>query len=217
MIPFKINNKRYQIPTTWADVTFAQYLALLFLPESLRHQISLFTNIPIETLLKAEIKNLEKIAIALSFINISPKFEPGTSPMLGPYYIPKDITLESLGQFEALKELIQRSPKGLETKEEQKQLGLLYAEACAIYLVKSKYKEFNSDKVPELVEEVMKFPCTEVLQTGSFFFFKPLNLATLTETRSRNILRRLKKLIQGWPGYQRTLDSLLHSSTKVKE
>lgn len=217
MIPFKINNKRYQIPTTWADVTFAQYLALLFLPESLRHQISLFTDIPIETLLKAEIKNLEKIAIALSFINISPKPESGPSTMLGPYYIPKDITLESLGQFEALKDLIQRSPKGLETKEEQKQLGLLYAEACAIYLVKSKYKEFNSDKVPELLEEVMTFPCTEVLRTGAFFFFKPLNLRVTTETRSQNILRRLKKLIQDLPGYQKTLDSLQHSSMKVKE
>lgn len=217
MIPFKINGKRYQIPTTWSDVTFAQYLALLFVPESLRHQINLFTNIPIETLLKAEIKNLEKIAIALSFINISPKLESGPSTMLGPYYIPKDITLESLGQFEALKELIQRGPKSLETKEEQKQLGLLYAEACAIYLVKSKYKEFNSDKVPELLEEVMTFPCTEVLRTGAFFLFKPLNLATTTETRSQNILLRLKKLIQGLPGYQKTLDSLLPSSTKAKE
>lgn len=217
MIPFKINGKKYNLPTTWSDVTFAQYLVLLLLPESLRHQISLFTNIPIETLLKAEIKNLEKIALALSFINISPKLESGPSTMLGPYYIPKDITLESLGQFEALKELIQRSPKELGTMEEQKKLGLLYAEACAIYLVKSKYKEFNSDKVPELVEEVMTFPCTEVLQTGSFFFFKPLNLATLTETRSQNILQRLKKLIQGLPGYQKTLDSLLPSSTKAKE
>lgn len=217
MIPFKINGKRYQIPTTWSDVTFAQYLAILFLPESLRHQISLFTSIPIETLLKAEIKNLEKIALALSFINISPKLESGPSTMLGPYYIPKDITLESLGQFEALKELVQKSPKEFTTKEDYKQLGLLYAEACAIYLVKSKYKEFNSDKVPELLEEVMTFPCTEVLRTGSFFLFRPLNLVTHTETRSQNILRRLKKLIQGLPGYQKTLDSLQPSSTKAKE
>src|SRR5687767_14121649 len=98
MITFKINKEKYKLPTAWADVTYQQYVALLSLPNSLLHYLNLFTSIGLETLQKAQINNLEKIALALSFLTIPPKME-GHSQIVGPYVLPQDVTLQSLGQF----------------------------------------------------------------------------------------------------------------------
>lgn len=216
MITLKISGTKYKIPTEWDDVTYSQYVALIDTNNSLPEYISLFTGIPLETLLKAELKNLETISIALSFLTVPPKMESEPTGMVGPYALPKDITVSSLGQFEDLRNLLKKLPKSLETKEEQKQVAELYLEACAIYAQKIIHGEYDPERVPKVKEELKSYSCIEVLQTGGFFLSKPLNISQNTKTRSLSIRQRLKKLIQDFPGYQKTLDQLQRSFRSQK-
>ena len=78
-------------------------------PRTLTETISCFTGIPGEKLKNANLKNLERINIALAFMALSPKFDrTATGRELCP---PADVTIESLGQFEDLRALIQKMPK----------------------------------------------------------------------------------------------------------
>jgi hypothetical protein len=217
MITFKIQGAKYKLPTAWEDVTFNQYVSLLTLPDSILHQINLFTKIGLDILFTAELRNLEKIAMALSFINISPKFEASPTRMVGKYTMPKDCTIESLPQFEDLRALCNKRPKDLETVDNQILLAELYLEACAIYVQKIKDGKYDSLKVPEVKDVLRNEPCIEIIQTGSFFLFKPLNTSMNTRLRFQRAMQRLKRLLLDLPGYQKSLDFLQHSSKQGKE
>lgn len=213
MITFKVNSEKHQFPTVWDEVTYSQYIRLLTAPNSLPHYIHIFTGIPLETLQKAELKNLEKISLALSFLTISPKFDTDAKPskMVGPFVLPKDVTLSSLGQFEDLKALLNRMPKDLLTIENQLLISDLYLEACAIYTQKVRDGVYDNLKVPEVKELLKNYSCMEVTQTGSFFLFRPLHILTNTQSRFQNIKARLKKSIQDLPGFSESLDLLQRS------
>lgn len=213
MIVFKINGVKYNLASCWDEVTYYQYIRLLSAPNSLPHYIHIFTGISLETLEKAELKNLERISIALSFLTISPKFDTDAKPskMVGPYVLPKDVTLSSLGQFEDLKALLNRMPKDLTTTENQLLISDLYLEACAIYTQKVKDGAYDNLKVPEVKELLKNYSWMEVTQTGSFFLFRPLHILTNTQNRYQSIKARLKKSIQDLPGYKESLDLLQRS------
>ena len=207
MIVFKIAGKKHNIPTSYDDVTYSQYVSLLTLPNTLIHQIHLFTGIPIETLQAAELKNLEKIAIALSFINLSPKAEEGPRD-IGKYFVPKDVTIESLGQFEDLRALIHKRPLDLGTMDNNLLWCDLCLEACSIYCQKLRDGKYDSTKVPGMKEELKSYPAMPIIQTGSFFFGRLLSTLTGTTSRYRSLSQRMRKLLQDLPGYQKSLDLL---------
>lgn len=212
MIPFRILNQKFLIPTCWSDVSYAHYIELIKSPNTLPAYISIFTRIPIDTLQKAELKNLERISLALSFLTIPPKYEGKPTAMVGPYTMPSDVTLQSLGQFEDLRGLLTKLPEDRTTPEGIVAIAELYLEACAIYVQKIKDGSYDYYKVADVMRELRAYSCMEVTQTGAFFLFKPVTSLTPTKTRYQNIAQRVKKLIQGLPGYQRTLDSLQRSS-----
>jgi hypothetical protein len=207
MIPIRINGVKHEIPTAWSDLTYSQYITLITLPQSLLHQIHLFTGIPLETLQSAELKNLEKIAIALSFINLSPKAEEGPRD-IGKYFVPKDVTIESLGQFEDLRALIHKRPTDLSTIENNLLWCDLCLEACSIYVQKLKDGKYDSSKVSGVKEELKSYLAMPIIQTGSFFFGKLLSTLTGTTNRSRSLSQRLKRLLLDLPGYRKSLDLL---------
>lgn len=215
MITIKINSVKHSIPTEWGDVTYSQYVGLIDVETTLLYYIHFFTGIPRDTLEAATLKNLETISLALSFLTIPPKFE-SKAVHVGPYPMPADVTIESLGQFEDLRGLLTKLPEDITTKENQKIVSELYLEACAIYCQKIRDGKYNNLKVSEVKEELKGYSCIEVIQTGSFFLFRPLTLSMPTPTRSQIVLQRMKKLVQDWPGYQKTLDFLLHSLGKQK-
>ena len=207
MIKIKVNgSKPYEIPTDWSDITYSQYITLLQVPSTLIHQIHLFTGIPLETLKDAEYKNLEKIAIALSFINLLPKAEEGPKD-IGKYFVPKDVTIESLGQFEDLRGVMNRKPEKLDV-EGSLQWADMCLEACSIYVQKLKDGKYDSSKVSGVKEELKSYPAMAIIQTGSFFFGKLLLTLQPTTSPYQNLSQRLKKLLQDFPGYQKSLDLL---------
>ena len=216
MITFKIQGAKYKLPTAWADVTYSQYIALLSLPNSLIEYINLFTQIGLEKLLKSELRNLEKISLALSFLTIPPNFTPGPRN-IGKYPVPKDVTIESLGQFEDLRGLCNKRPSDISTTENQLLFADLCLEAAAIYIQKVKDGSYNSNNVPKVKDELRNESCLDIIQTGSFFLFKPLHTSMNMRDRYRMVLQRLKKLLRDLPGYQKSLDFLQHSSKPGKE
>lgn len=200
MITFKLNNQRYSFPTRWEDVTFQQYVNLLH-TSSIADLIHIFTGISRETLQESEIKNLEQINLALSFLSTPPKFE--RSRMVGPYALPQDVTIQSTGQFEDLRALLLKLPK--DPLAEPEITADLYLSACAIYCQKLKDGKYDPNKVPEPKEELKQYSCMEVLGTGSFFLFKPLPLSRPTTNPFPKFFQRLKNMIVALPGYQKTL------------
>lgn len=207
MIPFKINGQKLIFPTRWADVTYRDYVKLLYTPDSLLHYVALFSGIPIETLMKAEIKNLDKLAIALSFLTIPPKMELSATPLIGPYVTPKDVTIESLAQFEDLRNLLKQWPK----EPDAVKLAELYLKAAAIYCQKLKDGKYDYTKVPAMEDELHNYSCIEVTQSGGFFLFRLANSSPPTPRRFQNIIRLLKKWIQALQDYRRILVSSRHS------
>jgi hypothetical protein len=213
MIVFKIQGKKYPIPTRWEDVTYEQYHYHIR-PRKLSQTIHCFTGIPIKTLETAEIKNIERINLALAFMALSPNFD--RTEMVGNYILPVDVTIQSLGQFEDLRALLQKHPQKTKdqvlTDAEKEQLADLYLTACAIYVQKIRDGRYDYSRVDSVKQELRKCSCAEVIGTGAFFLFRPLNTSAPTLNPFRMFFRRLRKLIQGLPGYRKTLDFLLPSS-----
>ena len=219
MITFKIKGAKYQLPTSWSDVTYQQYVALLSLPDSLLHQINLFTKIGLDILFTAELRNLEKISMALSFINILPKPDETPKPtrMIGKYVMPKDCTIESLAQFEDLRGLLTKRPPDINTPENSTKFAELCLEACAIYVQKLRDGKYNSEKVSEVKDSLRNESCIEIIQSGAFFLAKPLHTSMNMRLRFQTVLQRLKRLLVDLPGYQKSLDFLQHSLKQGKE
>ena len=211
MITFKTLGKSWKCPTDWNDVTYEGYLFHLY-PRTLAETISYYSGIPRETLEAAELKGLEKINIALIFMSIAPNFQ--RTNVVNNIPLPGDVTIESLGQFEDLRSLLSKLPKK-EFKEYEysdwETYGDLCLTACAIYLQKVKDGKYDFTKVEKLTEELKKASCMEVIGTGGFFLFRPLNISPPTTSRFLTLIHRTKRLLQGLPGYRKTLDFLLRS------
>lgn len=191
MITFKVLGKKYPFPTRWEDVTYLQSYRLIR-SKTLADHIHIFTDIPRETIETAEIHNLEKISLALSFLSFAPDFTKPTK-MIGPYFVPDDITIQSTGQFEDLRALLAKIPKDLSTLESTEQLNDLYLHACAIYCQKLKDGKYDPNKVAPVKEELKSYACTEVIGTGAFFLFKPLTTSMPTTNLFQRVLQRLKR------------------------
>lgn len=193
MITFMINGLTTQIPSTWNDLTFDQFLKVSESKGSVTEMIALFTGIDIETLKKASIEGLNQVMISLAFLKKSPEFT-GNPVKIGPYKLPLnskrefDIQFESLAQFEDMRAIMNAVPEGnaIETLK-----GM--AKYCAIYLQKIRDKSYDQDKAMAMVEEVHQMPAHEVIAAGSFFFLKLLSLSTGTDLNSLTMTPNQKK------------------------
>lgn len=185
MIKAKINGKPKDFPSSWPDVTTQNYVGLLNC-NSRAQVLSLFSGIPEETLLKAQIIGLDKILTVLEFTKDVPTFE--RTAKVGPYTMPKDITFESLAQFEDLRSLAKKI-----TESDAAGLIDLYVTACAIYCQKLRDKEYDYSKALEMKPEIYSYPCPEVIGNGAFFIIRPWNLSSNTTKTSQTTRRQSKK------------------------
>jgi hypothetical protein len=175
MIPFKLNGAPLQIASQWEDVSLSQYLELFDLKkESLSKLISIFTGVDEQTISKAKIKGLERIAISLGFLNSPMQFKdrPMPASLLG-VKMPTDITLEHLGPYEDMMVKVKEDLK-FDQEGKLKASAECKATYCAIYAQYVRDKEYDSEKVKALIPEVMKAPAIDVLQLGSFFLTRLL-------------------------------------------
>lgn len=212
MITFKILRDKYKIPTTWADLTYAQYLFHVQ-PRTLTESIHCLTGIPLETLQTATLKNVDKIHLALIFMSLPPNFE--RTAVVGRYVMPGDPVFESVAQFEDLRNTIKQLPKKDRKDYDYDDLEKesdAYLQACAIYTQKIRDGFYSAYKVQDMKVELTKSSCVEVISNGAFFLAKALHLSTPSMSLYQRVTQRLRKLIVGLPGYQKTLDFLLRST-----
>lgn len=190
MIPFKLNGKQLQFPSSWEDLTFVQYVKIL---EGEKNYIALFTGLDPETVNKAKIEGLEMIIQCLSFMKKAPDFSKPCDHV-GPYQLPLnskgefDIQFESLAQFEDMKAVMIKVPENNMTEVIKS-----YAHYVAIYIQKLRDGEYNNDSALKMVDEVYQMPAHEVIKAGSFFLVKLLNLLIGTTNSSQPTNQNPKK------------------------
>lgn len=197
MITVKINGKPVNFPTSWDDVTVQQYIGIM-LSDSRVDVLAIFSGIDKETLLKATITNLDKVLQLLEFLKDVPTFTKTVK--VGKHFLPKDITFESLAQFEDLRSLMKKIPTEADRRNNDATIAMidLYVTACAIYCQKLRDKEYDYTKATEMKPEIYSYPCPEVIGTGAFFMARPWNLSPNTTKTSRTIRRPLKKKKRGY-------------------
>jgi hypothetical protein len=183
MIPFTIElngvkvNK--QIPTSWDEVTFDQYLRLFKDDLDAADKISIFTDVDRDVILKAKITGAEQLFYALDFSKTEPIFDKMPDTILG-VQIPKDITYHALGPFlDSLNIII-----NLKNSAEDWTLSLAKYVAIYVYAIQQDWHGYDYEKAMLLLPEIMKLPAREVAVAGSFFIIKLAKLNQNTEKTS---------------------------------
>lgn len=162
-ITILINGKKHEreLPTSWAQVNFETFLKLQPVQGDFMKTFAVLVDLDPEDLRKAQIHNLESVLPLLSFIDRP--IELQVPEMICGFTIPKNLGLQSLGQYADLKNAIERSikeKKGLET----------YPLYCAIYACPYTRSERDYDWVTaeEMAPKFLKAPALEVLAVGNF-------------------------------------------------
>lgn len=212
MIKFKINGSDVQIPSTWEDLTFGQYLRL-FEQKDMTDTISILTGFDREYLLNAKIIGLESLIQCTNFLNTPSKFDT-YYPHVGPYKLPAnkngqlDIRLESLAQFEDMRVQMQK----VNLKEDVPGFTKAYGKYVAIYLQKIRDGHYTHAKALEMEEEILSFRACEVIAVGQFFFIQLANSLTGTAPTSLPTNQSPKKSKSGLMSSKRSL-GVMRSST----
>ena len=149
-----------EIPLSWDQVNFEQFLKLIKAGDDIAEILSIFTEVDADLLRKANIQNLEVIINLLSFLKTD--FEPVVPDKCLGYEIPKNLEFESIGQFQDLK------LEAMDMKEDITK----YALFCSIYATKPyDFKEAEKRK-----DEFLKAPAPEVVGIGNFTLMKLVEL-----------------------------------------
>lgn len=196
MLSVLINSKKINIPIAWEEVTWGQYLQLIE-PKNIIEVLSIFTEIPKETLYKSKITGLEPVLVALKFIQQGMDI-PEHPTRLGKYELPQDITLKTIEQYQLLQREIEKSTEASDLVGKIR----FVANFAAIYC-QGLDEEFDYDKSLALAKEFDNYSCIEVLAAGTFFLNKLISIDKnlpmsylLTLTRWKNLKQDSKNSIR---------------------
>jgi hypothetical protein len=192
MVEAKVNGNPVQIPSSWDEVTFGQFLKLVD-AKDYTQILSAVLDMPPEIIAKADFVGLRHVYRALKFVQTQAPVEQYPKK-IGKYEIPKDISFQSVGQFEALRNEIIKA-QGMDLHGQTKALAV-YA---AIYCQPQNGDEFDIEKSYWLSESFMSYPCTEVMSAGSFFRD---NLLSITSGLPLTYLRKNLPRRKSTPGWQ---------------
>ncbi len=179
-----------QIPISWAEVTFRQFIALQECKDDFVKVMSLFTSIEPDIIRKALIDNLDAVILSLGFLQTEPGQIKPTS-ILG-YELPKDLGFESIAQFEDVKDTLKKA-KDMTVLDHMN----LYPLYCSIYAC----KPYDWIKAEELSNKFFDAPCQEVLGVGNFTLAKliGLKLSTGQKSQKRSILpKKFRLALTAW-------------------
>lgn len=180
-----------EIPLSWSEVNFNQFVRLSKCGNDFAEILSVFTDIEPDTLRKAKISNLELVRNALQFIE-NEKIDETLPDSILSYRMPKNLELETIGQFEDLKlEVAELKDKGIEK----------YAMFCAIYAC----NPYDYQKAIELSKEFLNAPCSEVVAVGNFTLLKLIESSPHGQKSIQKANSRMRKLKLAMKGYLKRL------------
>ncbi len=196
MIPYFINGESIQVPSSWDDLTFTQWQQLAKVTTNDRIKVAaICLKMDEAELRKSTLENVEVLYSTLEFIN--EPCEMITDPVkVKDWDIPKDITFQSLGQFEDMRQTFDKAlaqviktPEGtIDILQTIPAIAEYFPLWCAIYCQKVRDGEYDYEKASFLAEELKETSCIEVLSAGSFFFYKLTTLFAPTKPSSRKPL-----------------------------
>lgn len=174
------------LPTSWDQVTFRQFLNLDECGNDIVKVIALLTGIEYNTLLKAKIVDMDQVIAMLGFLK--KPAQPFIPTSICGYPVPKDLAFEEVQMFVDLKTYI------AETKDKTplEQLAQ-YPVYCAVYACKHRYGKYDFQLAEKLSEVFFNAPCTEVLGIGNFTLLRLTGLNLNIAVNSRQPLTLMKK------------------------
>jgi len=200
MIAIKVNGKKHSIPEAWEEVTFKMFVDMIGAKDDNILILSILIGVPIDQLKGAKIQGLDLIIPKLKFLRKEPAIvEQPVS--LGAYIFPKDVTLETIEQFQEVLSEIQRLTTEAADLKVQTEALAFYA---AIYCQAIK-EPFDHEKAQYLAKTFMDYPCLEVMSAGSFFQAKCL---AMQSGLSMSYLRKDILLKKNRPGLSRLMKRL---------
>lgn len=171
MLKAKINGKPIEIETSWEEIKFGKFLKLLDARDDYNYIISILLDTPLEEVKKAKFVGLDAIIKSIQFLK-KPAEVDEFPTKLGHWTIPKDITFETVEQFETMRTKIFEAAKSDDMAVQTKYL----AHYAAIYCQPLDGEDFDAEKAEWLVPKMMELPCLEVMGAGSFFMAKWLSI-----------------------------------------
>jgi hypothetical protein len=187
-IKITISSLTYEkdIPTSWDEVTYRQFLEMYDCGEDYAKLISLFTGIEVEKLRKAKIFNFDKVLEILQFLSTKPA--DAVPPKILKYTIPKNLEFETIGQFEDLKKEIENS-KSLSPFEQMQRYPLY----CATYACSQEFGEYDWRHAERIAPYFLNAPALEVLAVGNFTLVKLIGLKFSIKTDFQRPLTPLQR------------------------
>ncbi len=200
-------------PISWDNVTYKQFLELAECGDDDKKVLSVFSGIDPETIRKAKINNLIDVVSTLSFLRHEC---PARVPERLLFYpMPKDLGLETIGQYEDIKSELAKL-KGSENKIDQLKL---YPFICAVYACRHMsrqrcldlvdklmnngrvqdaseivYGDYHYLKAEAMTEEFLNAPAPEVLGIGNFTVLNLIGLNIGINPNYRKQITRVKRL-----------------------
>jgi hypothetical protein len=188
-----LNGEPIKIIDSWEKTTLAQYLRIMKCKNDTAELLSIITGLEYELLKKANIKGLDKLLFAASFINTAPVI-PTKVEKIGGFKLPLnhkgifDIQFESLAQFEDMRTVMDatdtKSPVAITES---------YAKYCAFYVQKLRDGEYDGGKALAMLDEIHTYPALEVIAAGSFFLVRLWSLLRGTQATSQSSAPSRKK------------------------
>lgn len=198
-----------KIPTSWIQVTFQKWLDLKNTADNPAKTLSVLTGIPEEMIKNSSIVGIEYIMQVLSFLKTDPvqylpetiEIYPGTSV----YKIPKDLSIEQIGQYEDFKKELEEA--GTLTLDEQLAKYPLY---CAMYAIPFDIGEYDYDKAVTLSKHFFNAPAGEVLAVGHFTLAKWIALKHDTAPYSKKQNSPTRRKLQALKLWVKRMAGNLH-------
>ncbi len=186
------------IPTSWREVTFRQYIELLKADSKFPTLLSVFTGIDKETIERASIKNRDQLLSMLSFRTKEiPQELPTTC--LG-YPIVKNLESESIAQAADVEDIYTKFDKDNQISNLEK-----YPLIVSTYISPEWFGEgYNFQQAEQISNQFFDAPCTEVLAIGNFSYANWIALVSGTSRNSHRgviLLNKLKRGTINWLRY----------------
>jgi hypothetical protein len=203
-----------QIPISWDQVPYKQFLELFDAGDDYVKAISVFTGVPDETIRKAKIKGLDDIIHVLGFLRKEVVTRVPERIMF--YQIPKDLGFETIAQIEDVKTEIAKlaGSEDEDPNDPAKKRAQLekYPLLCAVFACKHmsrertlelsykypnedlKYGEYHWLKAEAMQEEFLNAPTPEVLGIGNFTVLKLIGLNLNIKPNYQKPITRTKRL-----------------------
>lgn len=186
MLKYKFNGVEKRLPTRWEELSFKEYVSVIGATRNNVQMLSIILGEPIERIAEAKFDGLDTVIFAMSFLCKPIEINPYPTS-LGSLYHFDQVNLYYPEQIDRLNELvIENCQKEL---PEQAKGFALYA---AVYL-QALDQVFDFEKAVYLSEQIMIYPCTEVLSIGSAALMRAMAAQSGKSMEEMEAIFKIKK------------------------